>query len=134
MPSSNKIECVMCFKTKGMYQSWKDSWQFLTTLFGESNAPASRRFLQTDLEVAAERDDALERAQGCLWMRNRFADQRKVVRSSTILLSDVAIFPTSAQIREELQRFARMQEDDKDTRYHTQVMEKVRSCSDSCVV
>lgn len=153
------VENSVCFRAKDqMLQSLKASWGLLTSLFENH---ANDEYLETERR-AHTRTMKRNRSSFCLNESSSVHKMSSAKRGDTfcaapsapdaeapilrspILLptlprTDALIMtaPNSAQIREELQRFARIQQDAKDTKYNINVKERMAEfnnrLTDSCM-
>ena len=142
----DRVDCVCGRGKENVMLSWHASWGFLTSLFedGDQTMPTSNQRAmkrnRSSFRLATE-SNSVSPAKRNNTVRGSTQGMHtapsipmpSLERTGTLIM----IAPNSAQIREELQRFARSQQDAADTRYHLKVVERMaqlNNClTDSCV-
>lgn len=144
----DRVDCVCGRGKDNVMLSWHASWGFLTSLFQDDQTmPTSNERVmkrnRSSFQLATESNNAAPSKRNNTmhgWTQETHEvhvapsiPMPRLERTGTLTM----IAPNSAQIREELQRFARSQQDAADTRYHLKVLEKMtqfNNClTDSCV-
>lgn len=143
----DSVECVCGRGKERVMLSCQASWGFLTSVFEDdshNSVPCQQRVMKrnhSSFHLATEPMNVAPAKGINNTMRGPMREAQiapaipmpSLERTGTLIM----IAPNSAQIREELQRFARSQQDAADTRYHLKVVERMaqlNNClTDSCV-